>query len=294
LIGIDDSLLSVIFGESLPEEASEPPPPLPLPTIPEQAVETRAQLPLGETWQDRLLERIARELGILVHQLSSHPGAFTTYLQPTAIPDYAGIPISSPPSTTISPLPTADATAAQHTTSANLSTFSPTFSPTLNDPANVHAASWGIEDSHRHPSSATLPTTSSAAEENDRCRGDREYWERELDIKMVFRFLRNRFGSSSSPSHRPSSSHNNNSIHPTPIDSARRAAIIRQHHPLVARAHATKQHMRRPSSSCASQSLRGGSAKRSAGSSRNYWDINGSVGSGSIVGSAGLGAWGEV
>jgi hypothetical protein len=41
------------------------------------------------------------------------------------------------------------------------------------------------------------------------------------------------------------------------------------------------------SSSCASQSTK---KSRKSGSSRNYWDIGGSVGSGP----AGLGVWGEV
>jgi hypothetical protein len=38
----------------------------------------------------------------------------------------------------------------------------------------------------------------------------------------------------------------------------------------------------RSSSSCASQSTK--KSKRSGGSSRNYWDLSGSVGSGSVVG----------
>jgi hypothetical protein len=136
---------------------------------------------------------------------------------------------------------------------------------------------------------------------------------------MVFRYLRNRF------SHRGSNadSHSPPSRRP-PQDASRRAAIIRQHHPLVARAHSRsqaqvrrqsqhsthqpgptglsspllRQQFRRPSSSCSqSAKLSAISSRRTlTGSSRNYWDIGGSVDSGSAIApvGAGLGSWGDV
>jgi hypothetical protein len=60
-----------------------------------------------------------------------------------------------------------------------------------------------------------------------------------------------------------------------------------------------RQHLRRPSSSCASQSAKISaiSSRRTlTGSSRNYWDIGGSVDSGSAIAPtpAGVGAWGDV
>lgn len=84
-------------------------------------------------------------------------------------------------------------------------------------------------------------------------------------------------------------------------DNAKRTAIIRQHHPLVARAHRSPVLLRRdsriihrrPASSCASESVK--SSRRSvirSASSRNYWDLGGSMGSGSLLASGG--AWGEV
>ncbi|KAJ5497734.1 hypothetical protein N7453_006785 [Penicillium expansum] len=134
---------------------------------------------------------------------------------------------------------------------------------------------------------------------------------------MVFRYLRNRF------SHRGYMPNETNTPTPPrrPQDASRRAAIIRQHHPLVARAYSRSQtqtrrasqfsgmsnpagvssalrpHPRRPGSSCASQSakLSAISSRRTmTSSSRNYWDIGGSE-TNSVIGvGAGLGNWGEV
>ena len=288
VIGIDEPMLSVILGESLPPEAYEiPPSKSALYTIPEQPV-IHPESDFGDdSWQDRLLQRIAHELGELVNQLSPHPGAFSTYLPASNTDEYAGIPIArSDPEM----LPGS----AEEGKILKVSSFAPTFSPTMQD--QTHAASWGLDED-------ATPSTSSAAQnaEHERLRLEREYWERELDIKMIFRFLKNRFGSSSTAKQStpvfPSS---------TPAqESARRAAIIRQHHPLVARAHQSPARLRREprslvrrASSCASESLKSSrrtSLVRSGGSSRNYWDIGGSVGSGSIIASGGmLGAYGEV
>ena len=85
LMGIDDKLLSILFGESLPEDFEE--------------MGQATTNPLdGHTndsgWENRLLERIARELGLLVNQISDHPGAFNTYLHVSqASLPYAGLPI---------------------------------------------------------------------------------------------------------------------------------------------------------------------------------------------------------
>jgi hypothetical protein len=279
VIGIDEPLLSVIFGESLPEEAFEqrPSPSNALPTIPEQ-------VPVGRniedsTWRDKLLQRIARELGVFVHQLSPHPGAFATY---SRSPDYAGMPVLMSHPKRQNSLPNTVDARVQDTVS---SAMTPNFPPTVRDPA--HAESWGFEED---PVSTTSPLNSSRSLQRER-----EYWERELDLKMVFRYLRDRFVSKSS-AQSPQASRQ-------PIeDAATRTAIIRQHHPLIARAQRSPVRVRResrtsikrPASSCASESVRS-SRKASlvmSGSSRNYWDIGGSVGSGSILASGG--AWGEV
>ncbi|KAF4240121.1 hypothetical protein CNMCM6457_007897 [Aspergillus fumigatiaffinis] len=312
LIGIDDSLLSVIFGESLPDMGSDD----------SKSAGTDNTLNLNETlreldsmpdeqglWQSKLLQRIARELGILVHHLCEHPGAFTTYLNVTnEIPnEYAGIPLDRLAEENDAAPQGASAEPALHTAmSSQDSIMSPQFSPTMRDPTGKeHAAHWGIEDeddANREP----LP-------ESARLQQEKEYWERELDVMMVFRYLRNRFGRRGSNA---DSTHASSRRHPQ--DASRRAAIIRQHHPLVARAHSRsqaqlrrqsgptgitspllRQHLHRPSSSCASQTkLSALSSRRTlTSSSRNYWDIGGSIDSASAIAppvAAGVGLWGDV
>jgi hypothetical protein len=281
VIGIDEPLLSVIFGESLPEEADTRPSSsnAPLPTIPEQSLDAQA---VDDAWRDRLLQRIARELGVFVHQLSPHPGAFSTY---SSSPDYAGMPVSMPPSKrTVTPTVPISQVQMKETIT---STLSPNFPPTLRDPA--HAESWGFEE---EPTSTSSPLDSSRSLQKER-----EYWERELDLKMVFRYLRDRFVTRAPGVQSPPA------IRQTVEDAATRAAIIRQHHPLVARAHQSpvrtrrdsRTSLRRPQSSCASESVRS-SRKASlarSGSSRNFWDIGGSIGSATSLVASG-GAWGEV
>lgn len=284
LIGIDDSLLSVIFGESLPltdeKDDGNQSDDLDM----DEAMKELGSTPGSDLWQTKLLHRIARELGVLVHQLCEHPGAFATYLQMArSIPnEYAGMPIRQQPEESTQ--------SAERNESSSI--LSPQFAPTL-DPNKEHAAQWGIEDDD-----STRAETNERLAESARLQQEKEYWERELDVMMVFRYLRNRF------------TRGNNTDHSYPRrhiqDPSRRAAIIRQHHPLVARAHSRqarrqsqslsgptgisspllRQHFRRPSSSCASQSARLSalSGKRTlTGSSRNYWDIGGSVESGSVA-----------
>jgi hypothetical protein len=285
VIGIDEPILSIILGESLPPEAYEPPSSKSaLYTIPEQTVNDMESTFGDEGWRDRLLQRIARELGELVNQLSPHPGAFSAYLSASNIDEYAGIPIARPE-------PEMLVESVDEVKMSKVSSFTPTFSPTMQDP--THAASWGLDEDATPSASSAAPTA-----EQERLRREREYWERELGVKMIFRFLKNRFSSGATAKQPappfPSS---------TPAqESARRAAIIRQHHPLVARAHQSPARLRRESrtlvrraSSCASESVKSSrrpSLARSNGSSRNYWDLGGSMGSGSIIASGGM--WGEV
>lgn len=279
VIGIDEPLLSVIFGETLPEDLeARPSSSTGLSTIPEQVLDESNEIG-DDAWRDRLLQRIARELGVFVHQLSPHPGAFTAY---SRSPDYAGMPVSMPQARSH---PTAtSSTADAQMREAVASMLTPNFPPTVPDAA--HAESWGFDED---PASTSSPVDSSL-----NLRREREYWERELDLKMVFRYLRDKFVTRA-PAQAAHASRQ------TTDDAATRAAIIRQHHPLVARAQRSPVRTRResrttrkPASSCASESVRS-SRKTSlvrSGSSRNYWDIGGSVGSGSILASGG--AWGEV
>jgi len=306
LIGIDESLLSVIFGESLPQDNTAAPARLST-TLSSQTLELPTD-PLASTpsrsWEDRLFERIARELDLLVHHLSEHPGAFSTYLHPSqAYSEYAGIPVTR---TSTPRLPAQNSAPYD---SGNLDPVDfPQFHPTLQDvntSPTTHAALWGIEEER-------LPT------EDARLQREREYWERELDVRTVFRFLCNRFTNTDhGASTDLASNTSTNLAMSSNQETARRAAIIRQHHPLVSRTHdrqtrrtsllhhhhshhaihnSSTHHpqLKRPGSSCASVSTKK-SAKRASGSSRNYWDIGGSVGSGSaIAATGGMGFWGEV
>ncbi|KAJ5788725.1 hypothetical protein N7457_003715 [Penicillium paradoxum] len=311
LIGIDDSLLSVILGESLPLDAQtrHQEEPLDMETV--LAREPEPDYGDSSMWQTKVLQKIAHELGILVHQLCEHPGAFTSYYQMTQdiSAEYAGMPLDRLAESSVSLKPT-ESIAPPSTDATGESMLSPHFIPTLNDLNREHEAQWGIEDEDPKPSDSITEST--------RLQHESEYWERGLDVMMVFRYLRNRLGRRGcmhTETHTPSPPRRS-------PDASRRAAIIRQHHPLVARAHSRAQaqarrasqfsgvsnpagvsspllrpHLRRPSSSCASQSakLTALSSRRTmTGSSRNYWDIGGSESNSAIGVGAGLGTWGEV
>ncbi|MCJ1242511.1 hypothetical protein MMC14_010519 [Varicellaria rhodocarpa] len=311
LIGIDDSILSVILGESLLPETPTPATlksstsnkQIPDPSAAVVAKDSEPSFISG--WEDKLLTRLARELGILVHQLSEHPGAFSTYRSPTM--DYAGIPITQPPSFQPPSKPFVPLNTRPSTSTI--------FKPTLQDRFTAtsdsdYAARWGIEDSSPDDVGPTLTA-------------ETEYWEQTPDLKTVFSYLQRRFTS------QQSSSINSNNISTATESiaiatsnspaSLRRAAIIRQHHPLISRSSAygrQKPHLRRgslhprhnsdlpyndtplqspslkrPGSACASISTKK-SRRESKRGSENYWDLDlGGVGS-EISGA--LGGWGEV
>jgi hypothetical protein len=311
LIGLDENTLSVIFGESLPEEAS------PTPTQPSPiAVATASPPPSrvtfddpGYSWEVKLLNHIARELGVLVHQLTEHDGrAFNTYLRTHEEPDYAGLPIREPPRRQPS-------LRQRRRQQPNTTTNDPMFAPTLSQPPlsptdAPDTSLWGIEED--------------PLEDSAELQQEREYWERDIDVNMIFSYLKRRFSQSAPAPPHPSSSFEPSLPLPsswatvptasalgTSPESLRRAEVIRRQHPLVSRAAAQAQSRRRDSllkrhqvqqilqkragsSSCASQSTK---RSRRSGSSRHYWDIGGSVGSvgsGAAMSSGALGGWGEV
>ncbi|KAJ5206634.1 hypothetical protein N7491_002751 [Penicillium cf. griseofulvum] len=311
LIGIDDSLLSVIFGESLPLDAQPHTQEDPLDMETVLAREPEPEYGDSPLWQAKVLKTITHELGILVHQLCEHPGAFTTYYHMTKdiSAEYAGMSLNRLAESGMSQKP-AESTSSTTADTMDESTQSPHFMPTLRDSNREHEAQWGIEDED--------PKRSDQLPESTKLQQESEYWESGLDVMMVFRYLRSRFsrrGYMSNETHTPTPPRR-------PQDASRRAAIIRQHHPLVARAHSRSQtqtrrtsqfsgvsnpagvsspllrpHLRRPSSSCASQSakLSAISSRRTmTSSSRNYWDIGGSETNSGIGVGAGLGNWGGV
>jgi hypothetical protein len=299
LMGIDDNLLSILFGEALPEDlglSSTPP------TNSFSSRDTMVGADMvNTTWEYRLLNHIARELGLLVNQLSDHPGAFSTYLkvQQMTLP-YAGLPI----------IPEVVQDIPQETEKSTKAASAPDFQPTLHTSTQPIDISGGLArsayDAERltydmdatprpeAPIHRTLETQDSTVEFT------KEEWEKQLDIKMVFRYLRSRF-TSRPVSHLLYSRDVSHLATSSPQDAVARIARVRQHHPLVTKQKSAERRafkvivpsspiLHRRGSSCASQSTRK-SARRNSGSSRHYWDINGSIGSGSLIASAG--AWGE-
>lgn len=284
ILGIDEKILSVVLGGDLlsDEELSRTP-------RPSEHGHDEPTAETEESWHMRIIETVSRELGLLVNHLSKHPGAFSTYSHVHQVPlPYAGLPAI--PETADGRTSTSGRAAAdKHGESAF-----PEFRPTM-----------------RHiPRAADRPSQRSNAQDillHDVSMADtftQEEWEQEIDIKLVFRYLVSRFTSQPEPTlpeltTRP--------VPAKPQDAAAKAARVRQHHPLTSR---TRPNERRafkataPSSpvamrhhsSCASQSTRR-SARRSSVSSRHYWDIGGSIGTGSMIATAPnapMGSWGEV
>lgn len=331
LMGIDDDLLSIIFGESLPTEDE-------LSKAPGRVISIPATITHHDkgSWEYRLLERIARELGLLVNQISDHPGAFTTYLQTQQTPlPYAGLPVipESASSNNLNqatgiPFPDLEREEAQEEPLTSTLTTDLEFHPTITRPVSIPNSSIAgqgreLEDDSTPRQSYSAPFT-------------REEWERDLDIKMVFRYLRSRFTSRgenvqsqpnrSDPGSMPSKSTRDNlAVENTP-DSLARAARVRAHHPLVnikANNGGVRKRVGRRGSSESGVGLGlgglgkglgglgsggvpiGGTLKSlriGSGSSRHYWDIGGSMAGsstrGSVVvggaGGGGMGAWGEL
>ncbi|KAL9614804.1 MAG: hypothetical protein Q9167_000714 [Letrouitia subvulpina] len=283
LMGISDEVLQVIFGETFALDSSS--------VIDSQRL-APLELPLQERspsktpilgWKASFLDFLERQLDFLLKRLLGGPSAFGIPIDATTL-DYAGIPIDVAVSTSAEPL------------------FKPTLQefPLSSSSESSQAALWGIEEE---------PLDSASALQ------DREYWEQTPSIKTIFRFLRQHFMSHRQPILPPSNAKSKPSNIATTFTpgSIRRAALIRQHHPLISRQYLRRtssgqvfaRHYhhyynsssnvnvpsplhRRSDSSCASLSVRKG--KRGSGNSRNYWDIGGSIGSGSV---GGIGLWGE-
>ncbi|KAI0156910.1 hypothetical protein GGR57DRAFT_74320 [Xylariaceae sp. FL1272] len=285
LMGIDDKMLSVLFGEALPDGED-------LATTPKASMMATAEastLPeasLDSSWKTKMLERVATELGMLVHQLSEHPGAFSTFstVQQMPIP-YAGLPA----------IPEgANDRITQSATNEHASTI-PEFKPTIPSSTRpIDVPRTRRDSAHSRPPQAEMNGSAFTQEE----------WEQDLDIRLVFRYLRSRFTSRSTGNNGLSgASHATTS---NSQDLAAKVARVRQHHPLVSRSRtmerrkskatiASNAALLRPASSCASQSTRRSVRRSSASSSRHYWDIGGSVGTGSMVATTGpMGSWGEV
>jgi hypothetical protein len=305
LMGIDDDLLSIIFGETLPEDDDlSSTPQATSPFDAGNSLIAKNQQYDQSSWEYRLLERIARELGILVNQLTDHPGAFTTYLQTATAPlPYAGLP-AIPESSHTPLLPSPQGLQP------------PIFQPTLQtQPLSIPKTN----------TSFSAPLAPEDSTPRAPAPLSREEWERDLDIKMVFHYLRSRFVSkfqfSPAAGATPSSPfHPSHLATSSTAETAARAARVRQHHPLVhERRERTRPRTwrvsvpgsentgslrRRRGSSCASEHLSalgagaGGKRSGSWSSTRHYWDFGGSKGGSQggslVVSTGGMGSWGEV
>ncbi|TDZ67190.1 hypothetical protein CTRI78_v003129 [Colletotrichum trifolii] len=283
-LGIDERMLSILLGEELPTDDD-------LSTTPKTGADlpsTPTPEPSDSSWQLRALDRVAKELGLLVSQLSQHPGAFSTYTRMQQMPlPYAGLPVipESSADTPIAPI------------AREVSTAMPEFQPTIVQHARP------IDTPARAQPVAPVPVIRDESTPLP-ASFTQDEWEQDLDVSLVFRYLRSRFTSRSTPSSAFTTGTSHLATSSTP-DAAAKAARVRQHHPLVSRARPAERRtfkattpsspaVMRHASSCASQSTRR-SARRSSVSSRHYWDIGGSIGTGSAIVSAGpMGSWGEV
>ncbi|KAK2065225.1 hypothetical protein LY76DRAFT_586519 [Colletotrichum caudatum] len=286
-LGIDERLLSILLGEQFLFDDD-------LSTTPKTGADlssTPTQETNDSSWQVRALDRVAKELGLMVNQLSHHhPGAFSTYtrMQPMPIP-YAGLPA----------IPESGADMPMAPKVQEVSTKMPEFQPTIVQ----HARPIDIPTSR--PAQAEPPVLLNRDESTPLPTSfTQEEWEQDLDVNLVFRYLRSRFSSRSNPSAAFTTGTSHLATSSTP-DTAAKAARVRQHHPLVSRTRPVERRAfkatapsspaaMRHASSCASHSTRR-SARRSSVSSRHYWDIGGSIGTGSVIASVGpMGSWGEV
>lgn len=280
LLGFDDEILSLLLGGSLADDAA-------LSTLAQLGDEPLSTGSQEQSWHPRLLETLSRELGLLVKQLSHHPGAFSTYSRTQQLPlPYAGLPVilesgDSPQSSKL----TENERPSQPS--------APDFQPTMQQLPRTASMSRVTPEAGQETSEYAKPDSTFTQEE----------WEKDLDVKLVFRYLMSRF------SGRPKSASSAGGSHggpPAAQDSSAKMCRVRQHHPLIARSRPVERRafkssmpaanavaLRHPSS-CASQSTRR-SARRSSCSSRHYWDIGGSMGTGSVIASHGpMGSWGEV
>ncbi|KAL8970059.1 MAG: hypothetical protein Q9183_001698 [Haloplaca sp. 2 TL-2023] len=293
-LGIDDATLCLISGESLLSEEG------PGRLNDSDVLARRSTLHINRT----LVNRFSKELANVVSRISYLPIALNPPIDPKTL-DYAGIPILDPGvSQQSAPTSVEDQDSRLRDEPFDVGVFRPTLPERRGSAASEHghAALWGIEEE--------------AMEENGVATHDHDYWEQTPSLRTIFRLLRQHFTARRRPlltastfsSNKPS-----NLATTSTVDSLRRAAVIRKHHPLVSNqyprrntaasvhGHGYRQYgshsgrnlsspwFRRSESSCAS--ISGRNHRQGSGSSRHYWDLGGSVGSGSV---GGIGGWGEV
>ena len=255
VVGIDDELLAVIFGEALPKSEK----------VHDESIKVGSrgnqQISLLDRkgWEQRLIDRLTREMEIFNPKLYGHQnsGTVSPIAEEASEEDsYAGLPLPINPASHIAK--TADEETMSHTTQPLLPSsdlpslaFKPTLQRQQHRPLSsdsIHAASWGIEED-------TTPNDRLLHEESRR---DREYWEGTPTVSTIFHYIRTRFIASRNTSsasnarqpqqqQQPSKSTDHQQAQFPSAASLRRATLIRQLHPLIAMQ--TKTSSRRQSSS---------------------------------------------
>jgi hypothetical protein len=277
IIGIDDQLLEVLFGEALPAEA--------------QLDSSAEEAQFKKDAEERILNRIAKELGELVHLYTQHPsgtGAFSTQPKQSEEPEADGAKTPQPRPSTTETAPPKPQSPASATSSVPQFQFVPTLAlrPEEEEEAS-HAALWGIE-------------------EEDTAQLRHDYWEQELDVHLVFSYLKSRFYRAPKTTTAPSSVITHPSTPPP----------LHHHHPLLNRKPSyyipnRSQPKPQPPAPKATTSvaamfapLIGGggscavakerrSSKASSRSRGYYWDVATSVGSGQSS-CVGTGVWAAI
>lgn len=323
IMGIDDSVLEVIFGEPLPPSTST------------AADSCTGEGVVGVKWERSLLERVARELGILLQQYTVHPtqGAFSTFprhmmhSQDRIKDSNAGgakTPRRGNSHDKVTEPNTCDNCVPMAVTSQSEVEFTPTLSHKLYDPIpRAHTGGKLAADSEY-----CSQRTAAGARTEAQLR--KEYWEQELGVRVFFSYLKSRLSSSlsRSPSFRPLRKSTTIPTTTSPPSFEAHMPIYHQHPLLQCRYQPLKSSAGlsctdknpmgaslnilglggyRNGSSCASQSTRasnrvgkskgsvGGSSAAAATSTLSkgfYWEVETSVSS--AGGRTCVGAWGEI
>jgi hypothetical protein len=288
IIGIDDRLLEVILGETLPN-------------TPTQAG-TSNNIPAPE---DRILSRIAKELGELVH-LYTHPADSPPAFTAAAVANRTDIEDGTDAKTPIA--------AGEQTKQSQRPSHQRTISTPCQTPSSgIHflptlpAAEFNLLEENPAGTSGTHSTTPSTRRQ--------DYWEQDLDVRLVFSFLKSKFNglhrSRSSTSVNTIATANTVHTASTTITAAAAAVSTPVHlqHPLIDRRRhpgslrtgpvearvdspqVTGGYFSNPGSCARSERTRSGRASTRRGG--YYWEVASSV-SGKTGSCAGVGMWAAI
>ncbi|KAF3285333.1 hypothetical protein TWF970_010401 [Orbilia oligospora] len=294
IMGLDDMVLQIIFGEALPAEFEKSISGASTPT----ATEGTGLKRMDAMWEERLFERLARELGVLAQYYTPDvaKAAFSTYVtggaqDSTGVPSIAAKPRSIGPGT---PLYALYPSLRSSTSFSTLDPLSSTrqFRPTIDgeDDTDSHAANWGIED---------RPLTSSLHSASSEARVDaeivREYWEKELNVRMLFSYLKSKLATAptaiqaspaTAPTTRRPSASSTATARTVPAINYRYSSAslnqpLHQQHPLISHAQTVNNttKAKRISPIASLTSVLGVVASKGTVSSKHFWDVGSTVGS---------------